>query len=493
MNLFIKKLSLLFLSLAFIFTSCESEEALKITSAPPAFVLEQNPINNVFLNFGTPNNAAITLTWNDDLTGSSSYNVEMALNAEFTSPISLGTTNTNAYAISVRDLNAAIRNTGTTNFRDVAIYLRVKAGDAISNAIMYLITTYPINNPVLTAPASGSPFVLSIATLDATAITVAWSDGVLASNLGLDVSFTVQAAKSDTNFAAPITIGSILNGTTITSSHSDLNAVAIGIGLTPEVAGNMDIRIIAKSTNQNGNVLERISEKITVSVTPFSVSFPNLYLVGDATTAGWNNNNNNNPIFRDQNTPNAYVYVGYFKSGAFKLLENKGSWHRQWGVRNGSALGVSNLDGSNEPGTFNITSAGYYKYNFTTVGESGSFTVAPYDASSAPTYPTIGIIGDATPSGWGSDTDFTQDPNNPHLWFLNNVTLTNGNSILIRANNVWPPDANAAIWRYTGSQELYGKARLDNGGGDNIPFNKPTGSYNFWFNDLDGSYVIIPN
>ena len=100
----------------------------------------------------------------------------------------------------------------------------------------------------------------------------------------------------------------------------------------------------------------------------------------------------------------------------------------------------------------------------------------------------MGIIGDATPGGWGSDTDFTQDPNNPHLWYLLGVNLISGNQMLIRANDDW-----ADVWRYTGSQEdLFGQSVLA-GGGDNIPFNAPTGTYDVWFNDLDGSYVFIPN
>ncbi|MEN3324404.1 SusE domain-containing protein [Mariniflexile soesokkakense] len=488
MNLYIKKISFLLLSLVFVFTACETEESIQITSPDPALVLQQPGISNVFLNFGTPSNAAITLSWNDDLTGSTSYDVEMSLDAEFTSIVSLGTVSSKSFSISVEALNAAIRSSGTTNFRDVAVYLRVNGGSVTSNAVQYLVTTYPTEPPVVTSPAANSTFVLSIATLDEIAMTVTWTDAVLSSALGIDVNYTIQAAKPGTDFAAPVSIGSKLNGTTITSSHSDLNAVAIGIGLTAEVAGNMDIRIIAKTTNQGGSVLERISEKRTVSITPFNVSFPNLYLVGDATTAGWENNNNNNPLFRDQNTPNAYVYIGYFKSGAFKLLENKGSWHRQWGVRNGSTLGVSNLDGSNEAGTFNVTTAGYYKYNFTTVGESGSFTVAPYDASSATTYTTMGIIGEGI-GGWGDadEINFIKDTNNPHLWYSLAVEFTNDKDFLIRANDMWND-----VWRYTGSKELYGKARLDSNG-DNFKFTEPSGFYDVWFNDLDGSYVIIPN
>jgi hypothetical protein len=488
MNLYIKKISFLFLSLAFIFTACETEESIQITSPDPALVLQQPGISNVFLNFGTPSNSALTISWNDDLTGSSSYDVEMSLDANFTSTVNLGNVSAKSFSISVEDLNTAIRAGGVSTFKDIAVYVRVNAGSATSNTVLYLVTTYPTEAAQISSPSANDAFVLSIGSLDAIAITIDWTDGVLASDLGIDVNYTIQAAAAGTDFASPFIIGTSTNGTSITATHSDLNAIAIGIGLTADVAGDMEIRIIAKNTNENGNVLERVSDVVTISVTSFSVSFPYLYMVGDAATPGWDNNNNNTPIFRDQNVPNAYVYTGYFNAGAFKLLEIKGQWQPQWGTNDGSTLAV-NLGSGSDPGTFNVGTAGYYTYNFTTVAESGNFSVTPFDASGTTTYTSMDIIGSAPPFEWAAGTNFTQDPNNPHLWFLNDVTLNNGGEFLIRANGNWDD----GIYRYTGSTELYGKARLDNGGGDNFPFTGTTGSYDVWFNDLDGSYVIIPN
>lgn len=486
MNLYIKKLGILFLSLAFIFTACETQESIEITSPDPALVLQEPGISNVFLNFGTPTNAAITISWNDDLTESSSYDIEMSLDPELTTIVNLGSVSAKSYTINVEDLNAAIRSAGATNYRDVAIYLRVKGSGIYSNVIQYLVTTYPTETPQITSPSANDAFVLSLSTSNETAITVEWTDLALSSTLGVDISYTVEAALEGTDFAVPVSLGTIENDTKVSSTHADLNAVAIGIGLTPEISGNMDIRVVAKNTNSNGNVLERISEVLTISVTPYLASFPNLYMVGDATTPGWDNNNNNTPMFRNQDVPNAYVFTGYFKAGAFKLLETKGQWQPQWGTNDGSSLAV-NPGGGSDPGTFNVASAGYYTYNMTTVGESGSYTVTPYDASAAATYTTMGLIGQAI-GGWGDgdEINFTQDPNNPHLWYSLAVNFTNGEEFLIRANDMW-----TNVWRYTGSTELYGKAFL--GDGNNFPFTEPSGSYDVWFNDLDGSYVIIAN
>ena len=486
MNIYIKKLSFLLLALNMVFFACETEESIEITSQEPALVLQEPGISNVFLNFGTPTNSAITVTWNDNLTESTSYAVEMSLDAEFTSFVNIGNANNNSFSISVEALNTAIRNAGATNFKDVAVYLRINAGGTLSNTIQYLVTTYPTNAPVISNPTADASFVLSIGSSGDTAITINWTDAVLSSGLGVDVNYNVQAA-ANSNFNDPVSLGTIKNGTTVSSTHADLNAVAIGIGLTPETMGTISVRVIASITNSNGNILERISSPVTISVTPYLASFPNLFMVGDATTAGWNNNNNNTPMFRNQDVPNNYIYTGYFAAGAFKLLEIKGQWQPQWGTNDGSTLAV-NPGGGSDPGTFNVATAGYYTYNLTTVGESGNYSVTPFDASSAITYNTMGIIGQAI-GGWGDgdEINFTQDPNNPHLWYALNVTFTNGAEFLIRANDQWND-----VWRYTGSTELYGKALLA-GSGNNFTFTKATGSYNVWFNDLDGRYVIIPN
>ena len=72
MNLYIKKISFFLLSFAFIFTACETEESLTITSPDPAFVLNTPGISTVFLNFALPENPAFTISWNDEVNGSGS-------------------------------------------------------------------------------------------------------------------------------------------------------------------------------------------------------------------------------------------------------------------------------------------------------------------------------------------------------------------------------------------------------------------------------------
>ncbi|MFY0604650.1 MAG: SusE domain-containing protein [Flavobacteriaceae bacterium] len=487
MKLYIKRFSFLLLSLVLFLGACETEETLVITSPDAEFVLEQPGISSIFLNYAVPTNAAFTLVWTDEVTGSGTYTVEMATDDAFTNPIQLGTSSTRSFSMNVADFNTAINNSGVSSFVDLAIYMRVNAGGTLSNDVLFLVTTYPTDPAMITTPANGDSFVLDIGNASNVAMNVTWSDAVLQSSLGVSVDYSVEVALAGTSFAATSPIGMTTDMTTLDVTHEDLNGVALGLGVPADTAGDLDMRIVATITNSNNITLTRTSETVTVSVTTYNVNFPFVYLVGDATTPGWNNNNNNTPVFRSQSTPNSYHYTGYFGAGAFKILEAKGQWQPQWGTNDGSTLAV-NPGGGSDPGTFNVSAAGYYTYTFSPLSSGATFTVAPYDASGAATYSKIGIIGSATPGGWGAQTDLNQDPNNPHLWYINGVTLTSGNEILIRANDAW-----SIVWRHNGSSsDLFGDSFIA-GSGNNFPFNEATGTYDVWFNDLDGSYVIIPN
>ena len=100
-------------------------------------------------------------------------------------------------------------------------------------------------------------------------------------------------------------------------------------------------------------------------------------------------------------------------------------------------------------------------------------------AATAPTYTTVGIIGDSTPNGWGASTAMVQSSFDPHQYSLRDVTLISG-EMKFRANDDW-----ATNW---GSDtEFSGQGTQD---GANIPI--APGTYDIFFNDIDGRYILIP-
>ncbi len=251
-------------------------------------------------------------------------------------------------------------------------------------------------------------------------------------------------------------------------------------------SGNIYFRVRAYVGTDAANVVEQTSDILSVSVTLPESSEGielkrELYLVGDATAAGWNNNNNNTPIFRDGENDDIYYFDGRFAGGdgveGFKLLESLGNWQPQWGINDGIATSSAILD--DDPQAFPVADDAYY--SFTINVADGTYSFESINVTDAPTYTSIGIIGDATPGAWDADTDMTQSTFNPHIWYATNFVLTDG-EFKFRANDAWDNNWGNA------SEALSGKAGL--GSSDNMP--ATPGTYNIWFNDLDGRYILIP-
>jgi starch-binding outer membrane protein SusE/F len=286
------------------------------------------------------------------------------------------------------------------------------------------------------------------------------------------VTYTLQMDKPGNNFAnaADLATASV---TTLEVLISELNAKAIVKGIVPGESGPMEFRVRAVPGRSLSPLLGATST-ITVNTYLDAIPFRNLFLVGSATSAGWNNNGNNTPIFRDAVDPNKYTYTGYFAAGQFKLLEILGAWQPQWGTNGGNAIAV-NPGGGSDPGEFQIATAGYY--SFTVNLEANTFTLEPFTGNSTVDNATVGIIGSATLGGWDASTAMTKSTFDKHIWSITS-TLVNG-EMKFRANNAWTVNWGA-------NTALAGKGTQD---GPNIPVE--AGSYKIWFNSLDGSYLMM--
>lgn len=293
-------------------------------------------------------------------------------------------------------------------------------------------------------------------------------------------SITVLGDVTQTN--VPVTVGSMLE-----------LAKEAGLDNDPDTelpnTGNLYFKVRAYVGSDGGNVVEKTSEILTLSVLlpegeTEGPSFKEFYMVGDATAAGWNNNNNNTPLFRDSENENIYYFTGRFKGGAdvegFKLLETLGDWDSQWGL-DGETFTSKNILGE-DPSAFPVATDQYYKLMVNK--EEATYSFEAFDASAAATYDVIGLVGAATTVGWPSDENPTPDIKlsnsefDKHIWQANDVVLTEG-PVKFRANLAW--DVN---W----------------GGGENFPSGLSNGddimvkagTYNVWFNDITGRYIFIP-
>ena len=175
-------------------------------------------------------------------------------------------------------------------------------------------------------------------------------------------------------------------------------------------------------------------------------------IIGDATPGGWGEDTD-----MRKNDDGTYSMIIGLTDGEVKFRANN-AWDIDWG---GDAFpsGTSVAKGSN----IKVT-AGLYLVTFDPNGEY-SFTPAG-----------IGIIGSATPGGWGEDTNMEVSADNPALVTIN-ITLTEGEA-KFRANDEWVFDWGGDGFP-TGTGIQGGPNIKVTAGTYNVSLNVNTGEYKF--------------
>lgn len=189
---------------ALLFIACENEETLIITEPEASFLLQQPSITSINLNFGLETNPAFTLSWSDEVTGSSNYDIEMALTDTFDTTVLLGNSSGNSFTINVMDLNTAINNANPEFLNEVPIFVRVNAGAVSSNSVLFSVNAYPVNAAVITNPTQNEVFVLDIASQDVVLFSFTWEDDALASLDNIDYIIEAAVTATDFEFTIPL-------------------------------------------------------------------------------------------------------------------------------------------------------------------------------------------------------------------------------------------------------------------------------------------------
>jgi hypothetical protein len=417
MKKIINKIGLALIATVFLLVSCETEESLNLTQSDPVFELDMPGISSVFLNYSLPDNPAFTITWKDEVTSSTTYEVEMATDEAFTSPRNLGTATEKSFSMTVTAFNNAINEAGITNFSDVPVYLRVKAGENISNQVLLLVTTYPVNPASIESGlADGDTFTLSLDQNDDNAIEIAINDPIFDSNLGITIEYYLEADTETGTFDSPVEVAMVTNSKSINVTHAKLNSVAQGLGIAPDSTGKIQLRIRSVITNSTNETLERIGDPMTVTVTTY------LTVLDLSTTWGIVGSAANDwgatpdlPFFKTDVDGVLVAYVTLL-DGEMKFRENN-DWANNFGD-NGA-------DGTIEAGGANIAvTAGSYKVTL-------NFNDNTYSLESF----SLGIVGSAY-NDWGATPDFMLEYDQYSDVFRGIVTLLDG-EMKFRMNNDW--------------------------------------------------------
>lgn len=305
------------------------------------------------------------------------------------------------------------------------------------------------------------------------------------------IKYILQADTAGGSFTSPIEVVTSNTTEAIVTAKMLNNTGKNYTAKIQPVTLDLRLKTVITSIDFDAPVQTPLYSNIqSITFTPYIAEIPMkaaYYLVGDA-LIGWGNESGKigadlQPFFAANNDmkEKVYSFTGYFQNKGFKLVTTPGGWDDAYGFTSSAASG--NLGVNNTGDNFTVASAGYY--TFTADFSSNTYTMKPYDASSATKFEAIGIIGDATAGGRDKDTPMTRVAGQEHLWVLPTATLNAGGGLKFRANGSWESGGN---WG-TGSIP-FGVAE-NSGGSGNITIENG-GAYFIEFNDLTGEYIIMP-
>ncbi|WP_338732752.1 SusE domain-containing protein [Mangrovimonas cancribranchiae] len=472
------------LSLLAIVISCnESDDFTYLTPEANFSIISPSENAALLLDSENPNNNALTVVWEDNISGAESYTVELSLDEEFSQPYTLGTSSSNTLTLTVAELNAMLLEYNISALEETEVFLRIIGGESISETLKMFISSYPENNPVITNPDSTFEIVLSDITEDEVATTIEWTDPDFSENTSVAINYFIEASIAGTEFATIESLGNT-GDRSLELTHGQLNASALNLGLTVDEAGSMDIRVRAALETASGT-LERISEFITITVTPYETALPpTLYGVGAGMPdAGW-----------VWDSPIEFALQGTTYSGNVNLSPDNGGNFRffaqqDWGPDSfnytyyqtrGYTIDENLVNANDNDNNFQfIGTAGEYFLEIDT--ENKTITLGPPVSGPNCEYDQLWIVGAGVPdAGWVWDSP-VQLPCTGNGVYSGNVTLQNNsgidNNFRFFAQQDWGPDSFNYPYYSDNGYTIDSNLVNANDGDSNFAFVGTTGEY----------------
>jgi hypothetical protein len=250
-----------------------------------------------------------------------------------------------------------------------------------------------------------------------TPVTFALSDG---SKPVIPVTYTLELAKAGTNFANIATLPAGNNTVRDTVKVADLNTALVKAGITPTVAGTVDVRLRASYSGNQSDLLSGVSQLTAV---PYS---RDLFFFGTSIGAL----GSSSPYIREQEGKPAqyegYIYVPN-ATNTFRLSNTNTPSGTLFGA---GANNTTVMTGSST----DFTLAGPRMYRVSINLTTGALTTVATD---------WGIVGAATTgdaAGWNQSVPMTYDVAKK-VWKLVDQTMpgTSGGNLefKFRANDAW--------------------------------------------------------
>ena len=440
------------------------------------------------------------------------YQIEASLaDDDFANPYAVASTAglyLDIYHQTLRDVYDALVGVANQEIVNVAFRVKTTGGGMTFYSASVILTIIPFEpEPELTDIAESTLSAeASVYTLgwqgdnNPIAFTVMWDATLfyfdhLATPMPMSpLTYTLQMDMTGNGFQ-PVSTQTLASGLTSLSAdlyNNTLNSILVDTySATPNNAFNIDLRLVI-NYGEGDKAGIAYSNTLTLTIIPFAPFYmlQPIYIFGNMNS--WNNSDPSGmwPMFKNGSTVDdpIYTFTGYFPAGCnYKFIPSEalGTW-RVFSINGDNTFEYAVSEGGaivNETAGFKTVTINVQTMNY---------SVTDYNASSAPVWNTVGIIGGF--SGWSPPVlPMTVFPEgNIHLWVLEYgfPTLTMGwgdpfkfvaeetfDHQWVALNDFDMPFGNTVY--FTGTQPDFSVTI------------RQAGTYRIWFNDLTGHYAAF--
>lgn len=398
-----------------LFIACNKVDDLPFYASGNAPVLTSSA-SDVAPSLADTSSPVVTFSWTDPAyagidTSNVKYVVELdSTGRNFTNAISYTVNGSHTLSLSGSELNNALVAWGLDFNNSYDIDVRVTSSYPNNNQRFYsnvvTVKMTPFAKPFSLSVSDAGPISISLQNKESMVETFSWHTP---SFPNATYSYELQYDTADNNFAGATTIAT-LEDSSASVKGSDLNAYAVAAGISEGTQGALDFRVVAII-----NGMQRLASGTqTIMVTP-NVLFATLHVAGGY--QGWNPGAA--PIIASSDAVNYEGYVNITSTEGFKFT-NQPDWN---GTNYGDG-GANKLSGDGSAGNLNVPKAAYYLLTANLTDLTWSATEVQW-----------GIIGAATPAGWGGSTPMSYDAAT-NTWVLSSVYLA-ADAYKFRANDDW--------------------------------------------------------
>ncbi len=362
-----------------------------------------------------------------------------------------------------------------------------------------------VNPAWLVAPTPDTHFQLVKDSADMVLTTLEWSDVVYSLSGLPSPLYSLQLLMADSTVADQVYWGEAIElftfpETTRTVTYGELNTAIvkiIGTKFAEDTVITAGFRIKANvNANDVSNVIDAFSDIASYTVTPYSTSIevPPLYLLGAATTIGWDNNNPELQFSYDA-VNDVYKIVATLDPADpyYKAIVVLGQWAPQWGTdanatwESGILIYRPTEDVPDPAALPAPPEAGDYLITFDLTNEV-------YTVELANVPQTMHVIGDATEAGWDNSLAIPMTKVSPGIFELEttlSAEATEGFKFLVNQGAWAPMYGTNADGAFESGVLIYRETESDPDP-RSIPPPSSTGTYKIVMNTVGMSYTVTP-